>query len=93
MVGGSCALYTRPMTEFDKTASMAPRTITEISKGRHEPDVRLPRRRGKGKPKVDVVTKNVDPRVWAEAKRLARGDCHRIEVVAPDNVIVWNAPR
>jgi hypothetical protein len=69
-------------------ASVAPATVTAISKG----EVRRTRKKA-GKPQnvaspVHIVKPDI--RVWKMALRLAKGNRKRLEVVEPTTVIVHN---
>lgn len=75
-----------------KVASVAPSTVTKVSKGQ----VAVPRRvrAAEVRPrasKVDVV--QVDPQVWRAALTAAGGDAGRLEVVSTTEVLVRNHPR
>lgn len=71
-------------------ASVAPRTVTEISQGKHKP--RQTRRASMaGHPASGRITHiRTDIRVWKVAMKLAKGDRHRLEVRQPDVVVVHN---
>lgn len=76
------------MTSVRKSASVAPRTVTEVSMGKHSKKTRkAPTKKTRKSPVVKV---QVDKRVWKEALRLAGGDALRLQVVSKNEVIVKN---
>lgn len=73
-----------------KTASVAPTTVTEISQGKHQP-----RRTRKASMSAHPASGQIrhirtDIRVWKVAMELANGDRQRLEVREPDIIVVHN---
>jgi hypothetical protein len=76
------------VNKLREKASVAPATVTKISRGE-----RVTPRRKAGKPQnvaSPVKASKPDVRVWKVALRLAKGNHKRLEVVEPTTVIVHN---
>ena len=73
-----------------RQASVAPRTVTEISQGKHKP--RQTRRSSMASHPAGGKVSHIrtDIRVWKRAMELANGDRQRLEVRAADTIVVHN---
>jgi len=73
-----------------KVATVAQRTVTEISEGKHEPPKRTRRTPTNTGRSGKVKTTVVDTRVWKKAMQIAKGNRHRLEVKDHETIIVHN---
>lgn len=81
------------MKNMGKDASVAPGTVTDISKGKHLTVVAKTRQAAKrshpaGTRRVVVI--KPDPRVWKQAVQIAGGNVKRLEVRDHETVVVHN---
>jgi hypothetical protein len=76
------------MSELQNTTRLHPKTVSE-----HEQHVKKRRGQAKVRKNGKVRHVKVDSRVWGAAMELAEGDRQRLEVKAPDEVVVLNNPR
>jgi len=75
-------------TTVQKRASVAPRTVTAVSRGEVGPTPRQPRKRAQNRSQPVHTHVKVDRRVMTAAKKLCTGSYTRIEIVDHETVIV-----
>lgn len=77
------------MNQFQERTAVAPRTVTEISEGKHVPagKPRKPPKRKHGSVVKILPRKDI----WMAAKRAAHGNVKRLLVVSEEVVIVCNS--
>lgn len=81
------------MTEFQDQASVAPATVTAISRGEHLQKKQRTRRPKQEAPIYKQYSKRpswLNEEVWDTALELANGDFRRLEVIGAADIIVHN---
>lgn len=78
------------MTSVRKRASVAPATVTAVSK---ETVARSRTTKAPSRQRNPVTASQVHPEVMAVAFNLAGGDPRRLKIVSTTEVLVTNAPR
>lgn len=78
------------MNKVVEKASVATRTVTEISEGKHDPAPRTRRKPTYTGRSGRVDHTVIDMRVWKKAMQIAKGNRQRLEVRTHDTVIVHN---
>lgn len=81
------------MSEFKDEARVAPRTVTEVSEGKHSAPSRITRR-NTPRPRGPINPKSVkvDERVMEMVRKLTKGDMSRITIVSEEEVVIYNSP-
>lgn len=79
------------MARVRNSARVNHHTVTAVSKRGRVAAPDRPQKR-KSTPMVPSAASTilVDPRVWEAARGLAGGDMGRVQVLGPEEVIVWN---
>lgn len=77
--------------EFKDVAKVAPRTVSEVSEGKHKPAKIT--RKNKPRPKGPINPKSVkvDERIMETVRELTKGDMSRIQIVSETEVIIYNS--